>query len=144
MLASAGPLGWQVITAEIGSDRDYEAAFAKFVEGRAGALVVALSPIFASDADDIIALTLRLELPTIFQRRADVIAGGLISYGASQVDAWHQGGVYAGQILNATKPANMPVIQSTKLEMIINLVIAKSLAFAIPPKLLAQANELIQ
>jgi putative ABC transport system substrate-binding protein len=144
LLAAAGALGWQVVVAEIGSDRDYEVAFAKFVERRADALVVAPSPVFASDAEDIVALTLRHEIPTMFQRRADVIAAGLISYGASQMDAWHQGGIYVGQILKGAKPDNMPVMQSTKLELIINLTIAKSLDLTIPPNLLAQATEVIQ
>ena len=144
ILAAAGALGWQVVVAEIGSDRDYEAAFAKFSERRADALVVAPSPVFASDADDIVALTLRQEIPTIFPRRADVIAAGLMSYGASRMDAWRQGGIYVGQILKGAKPVNLPMMQSAKLELIINLAIAKSLGLTIPPNLLAQANEVIQ
>jgi len=91
-----------------------------------------------------VALTLRHEIPTIFQRRADVVAGGLMSYGASRTDAWRQGGVYVGQILRGANPATMPVVQSTRLELVINLAIAKSLDFKIPPGLLAQANEVIQ
>ena len=142
--AAADALGWQVIVAEIGSDRGYEAAFAKLVERRADALVIAPSAVFASDTDDIVSLTLRHEIPTMFPRRADVTAAGLISYGASQMDAWRQGGIYVGQILRGAKPANMPVMQSTKLELIINLTIAKSLDLTIPPNLLAQANEVIQ
>ena len=144
MLAAAAALGWQVIIAEIGRDRDYEAAFATFVERRADALVVASSPVFASDADDIVALTLLREIPTLFQRRADVIAGGLISYGASRTEAWRQGGIYVGQILKGATPAAMPVMRSTKLELVINLTIAKSLDLAIPPSVLAQADEVIQ
>jgi putative ABC transport system substrate-binding protein len=145
ILAAAGPLGWQVVVAEIGNDdRDYEVAFAKFVERRADALVVAPSAIFASDVDDIVALTLRHEIPTMFDRRADVIAAGLISYGASRTDAWRQGGIYVGQILKGANPADMPVTQSTKLELVINLTIAKSLGLTIPPSLLAQADEVVQ
>jgi len=142
--AAAGASGWQVIVAEIGSDRDYETAFAKLVECRADALVVAPSPVFASDADDIIALSLRHEIPTMFERRADVAAAGLISYGASRMEAWRQGGIYVGQILKGTKPAAMPMIQSTRLELIINLTIAKSLNLTIPPSLLAQADAVIR
>src|SRR5260221_624353 len=144
ILAAAGASGWQVVVAEIGSDRDYEAAFAKFVEHHADALVVVPSAIFASDVDDIVALTLRHEIPTMFERRADVIAAGLISYGASRMDAWRQGGIYVGQILKGAKPADMPVMQSTKLALIINLTIAKSLGLTIQPSLLAQADEVIQ
>jgi putative ABC transport system substrate-binding protein len=142
--AAADALGWQVIVVEVGSDRDYEAAFAKLAERRADALVVAPSPAFASDADDIIALTLRHEIPTMFERRADVVAAGLISYGASRMDAWRHGGIYIGQILKGAKPADMPVLHSARLELVINETIAKSLGVMIPPSLLAQADEVVR
>jgi putative ABC transport system substrate-binding protein len=141
---AAEALGWQIIVAEIGSDRDYEAAFTKFAGHRANALVVAPSAVFASDADDIIALTLRDGIPTMFERRADVVAAGLISYGASRPDAWRQAGIYAGQILKGAKPADMPVQRSARRELVINETIAKSLGLAIPPSLLAQADEVIR
>jgi len=144
LLAAANALGWQVVIAEIGSDRDYEAAFAKLVERRAGALIVAPSAIFASDVDEVVALTLRHEIPTIFPRRADVVAAGLISYSAGRTDAWRQCGRYVGQVLRGARPADMPVMQSTKIELIINLAIAKSLGLTIPPALLAQADEVIR
>jgi len=143
-LATAGALGWQVIVTEIDTSRDYETAFATFAERRVDAVLVAPSAIFASDIDDIVALTLRHEIPTMFERRADVIAAGLISYGAVRMDAWRQGGIYVGQILRGAKPADMPVIQTTRLELVINLPIAKSLNLAIPPSLLAQADEVIR
>jgi len=141
---AADALGWQIIVAEIGSDRDYEAAFSKFAERRVDALVVAASPIFASGADDIIALTLRHEVPTMFERRADVAAAGLVSYGSSRPDAWRQAGNYVGQILKGAKPADMPVVQAARLELVINQTIAKSLGLTIPPRLLAQADEVVQ
>jgi putative ABC transport system substrate-binding protein len=142
--SAAEAFGWQVVVAEIGSDRNYEAAFAKFAERHADALVVAPSAIFASDADDIVALSLRYEIPTMFERRADVVAAGLISYGASRPDAWRQAGIYVGQILKGAKPADMPVQQSGRLELVINETIAKSLGVTIPPSLLAQADEVVQ
>jgi putative tryptophan/tyrosine transport system substrate-binding protein len=80
----------------------------------------------------------------MFERRADVVPGGLISCGASRIDAWRKGGIYAGQILGGAKPADMPVMQSKRLELIINLPTAKSLGLTIPPRLLAQADEVIQ
>jgi putative tryptophan/tyrosine transport system substrate-binding protein len=141
---AANASAWQVVLAEIGNDRDYETAFAKLVERRADALIVGPSAIFASDIDDIVALTLRHEIPTMFERRADVIAAGLMSYGASRAQAWHQGGIYVGRILKGAAPADMPLVQSTKLELIINAVIAKSLGLTIPPNLLAQADEVIR
>jgi putative tryptophan/tyrosine transport system substrate-binding protein len=136
--------GWQVIVAEIGDGRDYETAFAKLAEQRTDALVVAPSAVFASDADDIIALTLRHEIPTMFERRADVVAAGLISYGASRPDAWRLGGIYVGQILKGANPADLPVLQSTRVELVINQTIATSLGIAIPPGLLAQADEVVR
>jgi putative ABC transport system substrate-binding protein len=144
MRAAADALGWQVIVAEIGSDRDYETAFAKLAERRADALVVAPSAVFASDADDIVALTLRDGIPAMFERRADVVAAGLISYGASRSDAWRQGGIYVGQILKGARPADLPVLQSARLELVINQAIAKSLGVTIPPSLLAQADEVVR
>lgn len=143
MRGAAEALGWQIIVAQIGSDRDYAAAFTEFGERRSDALLVAPSPVFANDADDIIALALRDGIPTMFERRADVVAAGLMSYGASRPEAWRQAGVYVGQILKGAKPADMPVVQSAKLELAINETIAKSLGVSIPPSLLAQA-ELIQ
>jgi putative tryptophan/tyrosine transport system substrate-binding protein len=140
--AAADALGWQIIV--VGSGRDYEAAFSTFTERRVDALVVAPSAVFASDADDIVALSLRYEIPTMFERRADVVAAGLISYGASRLDAWRHAGIYVGQILRGGKPADMPVLQSARLELVINETIAKSLGVTIPPSLLGQADEMVR
>ena len=144
MRTAAEAHGWQIIVAEVASDRDYEAAFTKLAERRVEALVVAPSAVFASDADDIVALSLRYEIPTMFERRADVVAAGLISYGASRPDAWRQADIYVGQILKGAKPADMPVLQSVRLELVINETIAKSLGLTIPPSLLAQADEVVR
>jgi putative tryptophan/tyrosine transport system substrate-binding protein len=141
---AADALGWRVIVADIGGDRDYEAAFTKLAEQRADAVVVAPSAAFASDADDIIGLALRYEIPTMFERRADVVASGLISYGASRPAAWRLAGVYVGQILKGAMPSDMPVLQSAKLELVINQTIAKSFSITIPPSLLAQADEVVR
>lgn len=142
--SAAAALGWQIIAAEVGSDRDYETAFSKFTERRVDALVVGPSAVFASDADDIVALSLRYEIPTMFERRADVVAGGLISYGASRPGAWRQASIYVGQILKGARAADMPVLQSATLELAINETIAKSLGLRIPPSLLAQADEVVR
>jgi putative ABC transport system substrate-binding protein len=141
---AAEALGCQIVVAEVGRDRDYEAAFSKLAERRVDALVVAPSVVFASDADDIVALTLRHEIPTMFERRADVATGGLVSYGARRLDAWRQAGIYVGQILRGAKPADMPVLQSGRLELVINETIAKSLGLTIPPSLLAQTDEVVR
>jgi len=142
--AAAAAMGLLPVVAEIGGDRDYEAAFATFAEHHAGALIVSSSPLFAGDADDIVTQTLRHEIPTLFERRADVMGAGLISYGADQMEAWRHGGNYLGRILKGERPADMPVMQSDKLELVINQAIAKSLDIAVPASLLAMADEVIQ
>jgi putative ABC transport system substrate-binding protein len=146
LLAAAGALGWQVVVAETGADRDYEAAFAIFAGRRPDALVVAPSAVFANDSDDIVALAGRHDIPTIWPSRADVLAGGLMSYGARQPDAWRQAGIYAGQILKGppATPADMPVIRSERLELVIGMAVAKSLGLTVPPSLLALADEAIE
>jgi putative ABC transport system substrate-binding protein len=133
MIAAAGASGRQVAVAEIDGDRDYFTAFDAFAERRAGALVVAPSAVLANDADEIIALAERRAIPTIFERRADIVAGGLIGYGASRADAWRQGGIHAGRILEGAGPANLPVQQATKIDLVINLKTAKALGRLRPP-----------
>jgi ABC-type uncharacterized transport system substrate-binding protein len=142
MLAAAGAL--EVVVAEVGSDHDYGTAFETFVEHRVGALIVAPSEVLANDADEIVALAERNAVPTMFERRTDVVAGGLISYGASQTEAWRQGGSHVTEILKGAKPADMPVAESNKLELTINAATARSLGLTIPPNLLAQASEVIE
>jgi putative tryptophan/tyrosine transport system substrate-binding protein len=142
MLAAAGAL--EVVVAEVGGDHDYGTAFETFVERRVGALVVAPSEVLANDADEIVALAERNAIPTMFERRTEVVAGGLISYGASRSEAWRQGGIYVGEILEGARPADMPVIQSAKLELTINPATAKSLGLTVPSNLLARANEVIE
>jgi putative ABC transport system substrate-binding protein len=142
MLAAAGAL--EVVVAEVGSDHDYGTAFETFVQRRVGALVVAPSGVFANDADEIIALAEHNAIPTMFERRADVAGGGLISYGASRPEAWRQGGIYVGEILKGAEPAGMPVVHSDKLELTINPATAKSLGLTFPMSLLAEANEVIE
>jgi putative ABC transport system substrate-binding protein len=142
MLAAAGAS--EVVVAEVGNDHDYGTAFETFVEHRVGALVVAPSEVLANDADEIVALAERNAVPTMFERRTDVVAGGLISYGASRTEAWRQGGSYVAEILKGAKPADMPVVESSKLELTINATTARSLGLTIPPNLRAQANEVIE
>jgi putative ABC transport system substrate-binding protein len=143
ILAAAGPLGWPVIVAEIGREHDYGEAFTTFVERRVGAVVVAPSAVFANDADEIVALAAYREIPTICPRRADVVAGGLMSYGARQADAWREAGVYVGQILKGATPAQMPVMQSARLELVISQGAAKALGLTVPPTLIGLADEVI-
>jgi putative ABC transport system substrate-binding protein len=140
MLASAAALGLEVAVAQTGDDRDYEKAFATFVAARVAALVIAPSPVFAGDAEDIIALALRYEIPTLSQHRDDVVAGGLMSCGASRVEAWRRAGVCVGEILKGATPSTMPIARVDTPELAINLTIATAFGLTVPPALLAQAE----
>jgi ABC-type uncharacterized transport system substrate-binding protein len=144
MQAAADLLGRQLIVAEIGPDRGYEAAFTSFAERRADVLVVAPSPRFANDADDIINLATTHEIPTIYPSRAYVVANGLMSYGARQPDAWRPAGVYVGQILKGAMPAEMPVMHASTLELVVNRPIAKAFDLPLSPALLRLADEVIE
>jgi putative ABC transport system substrate-binding protein len=144
MLAAAAKLGRQLVVVEARSDRDYEAAFATFVERRSGALVVGSSSIFDGDRDRLVALAARHKLPAIYQVREYALAGGLMSYGASYGPAFRMGGRYVGQVLKGVKPANLPVEQSSLFEFVINMKTAKALALDVPPTLLIRADELIE
>jgi putative ABC transport system substrate-binding protein len=118
--------------------------FATFLERRADALVVAASQLFDSNRDQLVALTARHKMPAIYQAREFVLDGGLMSYGASYGDTFRLGGLYAGQILKGEKPANLPVQQSTKIELVINLKTAKTLGIEVPLSMLMRVDEVIE
>jgi putative ABC transport system substrate-binding protein len=144
VLAAAQAVGQQLIFLDATSSRDIEAAFATFVQRGAGALLVGGGAFMNSNRERLVALATRHKLPTIFAWREAVVAGGLMSYGASQSDAYRQAGIYAGRILKGEKPGDLPVMQSTKLEFVINLKTAKTLGLEIPDKVLALADEVIE
>ena len=143
-LAAAGVLGRQIVVVEARSDRDFEPAFATFVERQAGALVVAASQLFDSNRDQLVALAARHKMPAIYQAREYVLEGGLMSYGASYGDTFRVGGLYVGQILMGEKPANLPVQQATKVELVINLKTAKALGLEVPLSLMIRADEMME
>lgn len=141
ILAAAGRIGWQVVVAEVGAQRDYEAAFAAFAERRAEGVVVAPSPLFANDDEDIAAVAASHEVATIYSGRADVVAGGLMSYGARQSDAWRMAGAYVGKILAGARAAEMPVLNESALELVISRGTARSMNLPGTAALLSRADE---
>jgi putative tryptophan/tyrosine transport system substrate-binding protein len=136
--------GLQVVAAEIGTEHDYDTAFVTFAERRIDALILGASVTLANDADEIVALAERNRIPTLLERRSDVVSGGLMSYGDSRAEAWRLCGAYAGRILGGASPATIPVVRTDKRELAINLRTAKMLGLAIDPGLIAQADAVIE
>jgi ABC-type uncharacterized transport system substrate-binding protein len=141
---AARTLGQQIKIVNASSESDFDAAFASLVGERAGALIVSNDAFFNSMRERIIALAARHAIPTIYDRREYAAAGGLICYGTSYPAAYRELGVYTGKILHGTKPADLPVEQATKFELVINLNTAKALGLDVPAKLLALADEVIE
>jgi len=137
-------LGQRLHIANVSSQGEIDAAFAAISQLKVGALVVGTDPIFATSRGQLIALAARYKIPAIYNLREYSEAGGLMSYGGSIGYHYHQVGIYTGRILKGDKPADLPVQQATKLELIINLKTAKALGLTIPETLLATADEVIQ
>jgi putative ABC transport system substrate-binding protein len=142
LFTAARALGRQVFILQTRGDRDYEMAFKTLVQRGAGALVI--GPFAFRNTSEILALAARYKIPTIYPRRDYVDRGGLMSYAADYADAFRQAGVYTGRILKGEKPAELPVVQATKFEFLINLRTAKTLGLTIPPGVLAIADEVIE
>ena len=127
------------------SERDFEAAFTTAAQRRAAALVIgSADPLFGSHAAQLGALALRHAVPAIGQFREFAAAGGLVAYGGRFTDSYRQVGIYTGRILKGEKPADLPVVQSTKVELILNLKTAKALGLVVPLPLLGRADEVIE
>jgi putative tryptophan/tyrosine transport system substrate-binding protein len=142
--AAARTLGLQVHLLEASADRDFDAAFARLVQLRSGGLVISSDLYFAERIEQLAALARRYAVPAVCGFREFAMAGGLMSYGASLLDAHRGIGVYTGRVLKGEKPADLPVQQATKVELIINLKTAKALGLTVPLPLLGRADEVIE
>jgi putative ABC transport system substrate-binding protein len=144
IVAAARSLGLQIQIVEAGAEADLESAFATLVHLRVGALFVSSDTLFANRVDQLVALAARYALPAIYQSSEFAAAGGLMSYGASSSDGRRQAGVYIGRILKGEKPADLPVLQPTKFELVINLKTAKVLGLAVSRDMQLIADEVIE
>jgi putative tryptophan/tyrosine transport system substrate-binding protein len=141
---AARTLGQQVSILSASTAHDIDVAFATVTKSGAGALLVGSDPFFNSERDQIIALAARHTIPAIFEGREFATAGGLASYGTSLAGAYREAGIYAGRILKGEKPADLPIVQPTKFEFVINLKTAKALGLDVPPGLSSSADEIIE
>jgi putative ABC transport system substrate-binding protein len=137
-------IGRQILMVNAANEREFNAAFATVVQAGVGGLLLGGGPFFLSHRRQLVALAGRYALPTVYNQRQYAEAGGLISYGPSQTDAYRRAGIYVGRILKGEKPGDLPVEMGTKFELVINLATAKAFDFDIPPMLLARADEVIE
>ena len=143
MQAGARTLGVEIDVLRASTERDIDEVFASLVQARVGALVINPDPLFTGRIEQLVALTVRYAMSTIYNREF-AVAGGLIGYGVNLADAYRQAGVYTGRVLAGAKPADLPVQQPAKFNLLINVSAAKAIGLTIPETLLAAADEVIQ
>jgi putative ABC transport system substrate-binding protein len=141
---AARALGLQLHVLNASTDHDFDTVFATLVQLRAGALLISPDTFFNTRSEQLAALSLRHAVPAIYQYRRFAAAGGLISYGSDETESYRLVGIYAGKILNGEKPADLPVVQSTKVELLLNVKTAKALGLTFPQSLLSRADEVIE
>jgi putative ABC transport system substrate-binding protein len=141
---AAAAIGVRLIVVEASDERGIDAAFEKLVGQNANALAVGADPFFSNRSEQVLALAARHRLPAVYEWHESATAGGLMSYGTVLADAFRKLGVYSGRILKGAKPADLPVLQQTRFEFVINLKTANALGLKVPPLLLAQADEVIE
>jgi putative ABC transport system substrate-binding protein len=142
--AAARAVGLQIQIGKASTSREIDVAFATLVRDRVDALFIPPDPLFISRRIQMVQLAARHAFPATYPVRDFAIAGGLMSYGTNTADAWRQTGVYTGRILKGAKPADLPVVQATKFELVINHQTARMLGLDVPPMLLARADEVIE
>jgi putative ABC transport system substrate-binding protein len=141
---AARNFGLQLQVLNASAEKDFDSVFATLVQSRAGGLLIGPGTFFSARSKQLAALTVRYAIPAIFQYRPFAEAGGLLSYGSDETDYYHLVGIYAGRILKGAKPAELPVQQSTKVELTVNLKTARALGLTVPLPLLGRADEVIE
>jgi putative tryptophan/tyrosine transport system substrate-binding protein len=144
LMAAARNLGVDLHVFNASTERDFDAVFANLAQLRPGGLVIGSNGLFLSRQEQLAALAVRHAVPTVFENRQAVVAGGLMSYGGSLTDSYRLAGVYTGRILKGEKPGDLPVQQGTKVELYINLKSAKGLGISVPATMQARADEMIE